>query len=357
MTLFVQQGEKINQELRIKSTYGKGTMYVTNLAVNIEIDKKGIVFERLHTQIASIEALSKNKLKITWPEGRQLHSFEFKLDNAQQVAKEMVENNDYEKNFPDLMGVTSVELSDKDKKKIIESRLDIAESMIESTQSSLDQANLNLNMIASNDPDKQKKILESAEITKAIHDKLEMWQKFKDDVSIVFMNRSKKIPKEIDNSNCWNDCWLDIDTKCYVTFNNALDTKAFDEHEEVIKFKEKNMIPNVYPVPFQFVWFSHGYPMIAPFIAEHFDKPPFYLPTMTDSMLNDKMIGDKFGFDDVQGVGGIIAKKIPPKAIYTLSKGSLLILKNGQRFNFSLKETMYAKQRNILSKEEQVLLL
>lgn len=61
MTLVLRNQEKIENQFEINSTYGKGTMYVTTNAIVLEQKSKGIFFERLHSQIASIEATDKEK--------------------------------------------------------------------------------------------------------------------------------------------------------------------------------------------------------------------------------------------------------------------------------------------------------
>ena len=125
-------------------------------------------------RLQSVEATEKKKIKITWPEGRELFNFTFKVDDAQKHVKEIVERYNYEDNFPDLMGANMVVLTEKEQTGIIEKRTTNAEANISIFKKQLDEANLELNMITSYDPDKANNILEAAEKTKKIHDVLEM---------------------------------------------------------------------------------------------------------------------------------------------------------------------------------------
>ncbi len=65
MTLVLRDNEKIEKEIKINTIHGKGILYITNKSIVIVIDKKGLLFERLHTQMASIITTEKNKIKLT----------------------------------------------------------------------------------------------------------------------------------------------------------------------------------------------------------------------------------------------------------------------------------------------------
>jgi len=131
MTLVLKPGENLEKSHKIDSVYGKGKMYVTNNSIILIQDKKGIFFERLHTQIASIEATDKKRLKITWPENHQLHDFTFKIDNAVLQVSDILHMHNYDDNFPDMMGVTHVMYSNGDNKKIHSKRLYISDKILE----------------------------------------------------------------------------------------------------------------------------------------------------------------------------------------------------------------------------------
>ncbi len=355
MTLVLQSGEKMELQIKMDSVYGKGTLYVTSNAVVIESDKKGIFFQRLHSQISSIEAHDKKKIKIIWPEGIHLYDFTFKVKDAQTHVKEIVENHNYDENFPDLMGVNIVILSEKEKKEIIKERVNQAKKRITLTQKELEEANLKLNMIPDNDPDKTNKILEAAETTSKYQNALIIWENYEKDIPNMIMNRSKKIPKEIPNFLCWNDTWYDDESKCVITFNNYWKPDIFKEFEEVKTFYTKNTIPNVYAIPVYFTTFQHGYPILTKEFCEDCNRIQDFIPTLTDEMLNDDMISKKFGLD-FETVGDGLPVKIENTIGYNTSKGSRLILKNGQQYALTRKETIFLANRKYLPKEEMILI-
>ncbi len=317
-----------------------------------------MVFERQHTQIASVEAIHNKKMKVVWPEGRELFDFTFKLKDAFGVVKEIVERHKYDDNFPDLVGVNTVFLSEKEQIEIIEKRTKNAESNMDIYKKLLDEANLELNMIASDDPDKTKKILEASGKSKQLHDVLEMWTKYKTDIPNVIMNRSKKIPKDVPNSRCWNDCWFDIESDCFITFNELWNVdwlkKYLKEYNVVKKFHEKNTIPNVCAIPFDFIKYENGYPVYHITYSES-DVKIGIMPTMTDEMLNDEMISKKTGVD-IQTVGDSYPVEIKKSVVYNVSSGSKLILKNGDRYFLTRKETIFLLNRKMISKKDIPLL-
>jgi len=355
MALVLQSGEKMELQIKMDSVYGKGTLYVTSNAVVIESEKKGIFFQRLHSQISSIEAPDKKKIKITWPEGVNLYDFTFKVKDAQTHVKEIVENHNYDENFPDLMGVNIVILSEKEKKEIIEKRITITKNHIVFTQKKLEEANLKLNMIPDDDPDKTNKILEAAKDTSKYQNEIIILKKYEKDIPNVIMNRSRKIPKDIPNFLCWNDTWYDIESNCYVTFNNYWRPDIFKEYDDVMKFYSKNKIPNVYAIPLGFVTYQYGYPILTKEYADLGNGLQDFIPTLTDEMLNDDMISKKFGLD-FETVGNGLPVKIKNTIGYNTSKGSRLILKNGQQYTLTRKETIFLANRKYLPKEEIVLL-
>ena len=82
------------------------------------------------------------------------------------------------------------------------------------------------------------------------------------------------------------------------------------------------------------------------------DEPRLALiPTITDDMLTENMITKAYGYEDVQAIGKIIPKKINATITYKVSEGSKLILKNGEKYDFTRKETIYFLDRNLVKKE------
>jgi len=108
MTLVLQDNEKIEKNIKINTIYGKGILYITSKSIVIVIDKKGLLFERLHTQIASIISSNKNKIKLTWPENNNLFDFTFRVSDAQYIVNDILIHHNYDDNFPDIMGASHV---------------------------------------------------------------------------------------------------------------------------------------------------------------------------------------------------------------------------------------------------------
>ena len=106
MTLVLQKDEEIEKSLLIDSIQGKGILYITNKSLVVLIDKEGILFERLHTQMYSITAIDKRRVKIVWVETNDtLFDFTFKTKepNAIQHIKDILSNHDYTDNFPNIV--------------------------------------------------------------------------------------------------------------------------------------------------------------------------------------------------------------------------------------------------------------
>lgn len=354
MTLVLRQDESLEKSTKIDTVYGKSMMFITSDAIILIHDKKGIFFERLHTQIASVEATGKKRIKITWPENHQLFDFTFKINDAELHVKDILNMHNYDDNFPDMMGVTHVLYSDGDKKKIIEKRLNISDKVLEYFRKELDKENLNVNTISQSDPDKTKKILEGVGETNKLHNAITMWENYQKDLVTMTINRSKKIPSGIQNHQCWNDCWYDKESDCIITFNKLWENDYYKEYEGVKKFYQKNKINNVYAIPYDIVQMVNGYPTYPVIYGEN-DTRLVFIPTMTDEMLTDSIISKKFGID-VDTVGNGLPVKTKQSMEYLTSIGSRMILKNGKRSGTTRKETIFFMNRSMLSKEELVLL-
>jgi len=99
MTLVLKDDENIEKSLKIKTIYGHGILYITNTSIIIVIDKKGILFERLHTQITSIISTSKNKIKLVWIENGDMFDFTFRINGAQNIVNDILKNHNYNNMF------------------------------------------------------------------------------------------------------------------------------------------------------------------------------------------------------------------------------------------------------------------
>ena len=126
MTLVLTADEKNHDILKLEcdSIYGKGFLYVTKKSFVLEAPNKNLIyFQRLHTQIASLKALSNHKAEICWVEDGCLQKFEFRLPDAQSYVKLIAEEQNYENNFIDLLGNNIINISEKEKTRMIEKRL------------------------------------------------------------------------------------------------------------------------------------------------------------------------------------------------------------------------------------------
>jgi len=95
MTLVLRDNEKIEKEIKINTIHGKGILYITNTSIILIIDKKGILFERLHTQITSIISTRKNKIKLVWTENGNMFDFTFRVNNANIVVYDILIHHSY----------------------------------------------------------------------------------------------------------------------------------------------------------------------------------------------------------------------------------------------------------------------
>ncbi len=219
MTLVLRDNEKIERKIKINTIHGKGILYITNTSIVIVIDKKGLLFERLHTQMASIISTEKNKIKLTWPENNNLFDFTFRVNDAQYIVNDILIYHNYDDNFPDIMGASHVMYDDGDIKKIIEFRIKHAERNISSISKKIKIAETNVSIVSNSIDKTDKKILDAVNEKTKLEVVLKNWNQYVIDIPNIHFNRSKKIPRDISNHLCWNDVYCDTKHKCYVTFN------------------------------------------------------------------------------------------------------------------------------------------
>jgi len=102
MTLVLKDNENLEKSVNIKTVHGNGILYITNTSIVIIIDKKGILFERLHTQMTSIKTTKKNRIKLMWYENNDLFDFTFRIDNAQNIVNDILKHHSYNDIFSDI---------------------------------------------------------------------------------------------------------------------------------------------------------------------------------------------------------------------------------------------------------------
>jgi len=350
VTLVLRDNEKIEKETKINTIYGKGILYITSTSVVIVIDKKGLLFERLHTQMASIISSEKNKIKLTWPENNNLFDFTFRINDAQYIVNDILIHHSYDDNFPDITGASHIMYNDGDIKKIIEFRIKHAEKNILLISKEIKIAETNVSMVSNAVDKTDEKILEAVGEKTKLEVILKNWNQYVSDIPNIHFNRSKKIPLDIPNHLCWNDMYYDTEHKCYVTFNDYWSIDFFRDEESVRKFSTQNRIANCYVIPNKFVTYKNGYPILVKESLEKLglSKTP-YLPTFTDSMLNDKIISEKYGV----GIEMINESAVFCESYitYQTSKGSKLTLNDETRSKYTQKETVFLKERKAIPKE------
>lgn len=99
MTLVLRDDENLEKSVKINTIYGHGILYVTSTSIILVIDKKGILFERLHTQMVSIKAIGKNKIKLTWSEKNDLFDFTFRINDAPYIVNDILTHHNYNNMF------------------------------------------------------------------------------------------------------------------------------------------------------------------------------------------------------------------------------------------------------------------
>ncbi len=351
MTLVLRDNEKIEREIKINTIHGKGILYITNTSVVIVIDKKGLLFERLHTQMASIEVTERNKIKLTWPENNILFDFTFRVNNAQHIVNDILTHHSYDDNFPDITGASHIMYVDNDIKKIIELRLQYAERNILLISKEIKTAETNVSMVSNTVDKTDEKILYAVSEKTKLEVILKNWNQYISDIPNIHFNRSKKIPQDTPNHLCWNDVYHDTEHKCYVTFNDYWNSNFFKDEEIVREFSAQNTIPNCYCIPDKFVTYKNGYPVL---IKESLEKLGLakmpYLPTFTDEMLNDKIISEKYGVEvDMVNELPVLCES---HITYQTSKGSKITLDDGVKSKYTQKETTFLIERKAIPKED-----
>ncbi len=314
----------------------------------------------MHTQIASLKAINNYKAQVSWVENGSLQNLIFRLQDAFENVKIIAEKYRYEDNFPDLLGNTTIFISDKEIEKIYDKRGYFCNEKIKKYEKLLTESNNRLSKIETDD---QK--LQEAKIISEINDELFLWNEYKTDIHRIEINRNTNIPNNIPNQYCWFDCWYDIKSKCYVTFNsNFLKPYSFDFHQDVKNFNKENKLPNVCVIPEEYIVFIHGYPCISSKITkelfhdktENNETPFIILPNMTDEMLNDNLISKWHGVSISEDEKTNTYKKIPVTIYYYTNKGSRIILTNNTRVRFSQKERDFLMNRKVFPKELEPLL-
>jgi len=366
MTLVLTTDEKNNDIIKLEcdSIFGRGSMYVTKTSFVLESDNNNLIyFQRLHTQIYSLKALSNQKAEITWVEDGDIQKFAFRLPDALSHVKQIVEEQNYENNFIDLLANNITNISDKEKTRITEKRLSFCKKNITQYKSLLTKANDNISSLDENDNNFNQNSSDGLQNLTDTNKTLSMWNQYRNDIYKTEINRHINIPAEIPNHLCWFDCWYDDKTQCYITFNTKfLEPYSFDTIDESVKkFNNETTIPNVCAIPKKYVEFVNGYPAIkSKYVKELFsdktkqgETPSIIIPSMTDEMLNDDLISKWHGISIQQDLEIESYPQIPVSVYYYTSKGSRIILTNKIRCRYSQKERVFLEHRDVFPEKHK----
>jgi len=275
MPLILQRGEKLESSHKVDTTYGKGLLHITNHAFVIEIPKKGIIFHRWHRQMAGIEARGLRTIRVKWPEGSQLHEFDFKAWGAKDIVKRVKAKHDYSGNFS-TEGGSRVIFDDKQRDEIRKERAKWAEKELKRAEKRLE---------------KEQKLVKKGKIQEVdpeLVKDVESWRDMDKHARDAVVNRSMRVPERVPDHLVWHDTWLDGDY--FYTFNKAW----LDDTREYIKARdsEPDKKTGAYRIPAEYVRFFHGYPYVR---GNAFTTPDRYevgwlVPAMTEEMIDVDMI-------------------------------------------------------------------
>ena len=260
MPIILQRGEIMESQHKISTRFGGGMLHVTNRALIIEIKKKGILFHRLHSQMAGIKAGGIRKIRLLWPEGSGLFDFEFKAWGAGSIVRSISERHDYAKNYS-LDGVSRVIFTEKQREKTRKDREGWAARQLRGAEGRGDgQA-------------------------------AELWRQFMLDVHGISCSRSVRIPGRVGDHVCWNDSWLD-DRYAY-TFNRYWLGGRFPKAP--VRGGGTDPETGAYRIPVEHVGFFHGYPYVrGDAFADPVYEQGFLVPTMLESMLDSEIMERRY---------------------------------------------------------------
>lgn len=275
MPVILQHNEEVESQHPVNTKFGKGTLFVTNLGLIVEIHKKGIVFHRWHSQMAGIEARGMRNIRARWPEGSQMFEFEFKARGNKDIVRSIRERHDYTSNFS-AEGGSRVIFDDRQREEVRRDRDKWAARMLKNAEKELS---------------KEEKQVKKGDLTEAdpelVRD-VESWRLMKDEARGAVVNRSVRVPERVPDHLVWHDAWLDGDH--FYTYNKAW----LDDSREYVKARdsEADGKTGAYRIPAEFVRFFHGYPYVRgnAFVTPDHFKVGWFIPTMTEKMIDADML-------------------------------------------------------------------
>ncbi len=275
MPVMLQHNEEVETQHPVNTMFGKGTLYVTNLGLIVEIHKKGVVFHRWHNQMAGIEAKGLRGIKVRWPEGSQMHEFEFKARGNKDIVKRIKEKYDYTSNFS-TEGGSRVIFDDKQREEIRKDRDKWVTKMFKDAEKRLE---------------KEKKLVKKGDLSEPdpeLVKDVESWKLMEAEARDAVVNRSMKVPERVPDHLVWHDAWLDGDY--FYTYNKAF----LDDTRKYVKARDSEVDgkTGAYRIPAEYVRFFHGYPYVRgnAFVTPDRYEMGWFVPTMTEKMVDTDML-------------------------------------------------------------------
>ena len=370
-------------EIRCKVKEGKGWLHVTTVGVVVEIDKRGLLFMRRHDQIARMESVSKNKIKIYWPENTTVFDAEIKVEgDAVEFVEKVNAKYNFAANYPELHGVNTVRIDDKERERIIKVRTARAEHRIEIFTDEAKQWTDQLSDIKDDDENADAKRKEHIFHITRCNTIIEDCKQHIINLPKMVINRSKIAPAEIPNEDVYNDCWIERfgDCYCWVTANKRVPSERPDSKDITIQafFKKHGEDTNLRALIPWSVYMRHGYPMLDTTYSYEpdLDKIPkgrvnthlidpknsgdgsgyvfkVMMPTMTDEMLTEDMIAESYGMSKDEKGAWVHHDEKTASIVYYASDSSLLLGKEDdgviRRKRITMKEMILLDKVNLVN--------
>lgn len=283
MAIVLGKGETMESQHKVSTRYGSGLLHVTSQALIVEIKKKGTIFYHQHKEMAGIEATGRRKIKLMWPEDTNLFDFEFTVRGANKIVEAIKKNHPYKNNFAQE-GITRVIYTDKKRSEIRREREEWGFKKLKKAEKKLGKK-LDVELAAD----------------------VESWRWFLLHNHGAFCVRSTRVPPEIEDRFCWNDSWFAESSWPIKSYYYTLNDYWINGKSEKAPVRGGGVDreTGAYRIPAEHVRFFHGYPYVK---GSAFEDPiyekGFFVPTMVDAALDDKIMYLRWRARDLHKNGG-----------------------------------------------------
>jgi len=281
--------EQLVSENRVLSPKGDGWLLITSIGVFFILDSEGVYMNLKHEMIESFVVQNSNKISVSWKEESGNFDYQFRVKEGEQEAKRIVNLANETFHYRGT-SVQQIELSESDIEQTKKDYIDRFQKMIESNQQTITELEPKFDEIKNEDPDRQKKRLDTiTEINKS-RENIRVYQKNIEYVDAMSITRSYKIPESIPNGNVWNDCYYDESRKAFVTFDKHYEENPRARTREIqLKFDSEIGANAGIIISEEKTTFRYGYPVIA---STNQDGKHVWgiLCTLTDDMLTEEII-------------------------------------------------------------------